>query len=664
MISILFLLTISSAIDYMAVRKDIEAILPNPSADSGNLGPRLIRLAWHCSGTYRTTDGRGGCDGARIRFDPEINWADNAGQAGAMKFLEPIKIKYGDELSWGDLIILAANTAIHVHDGPEIKMCTGKIDVDDGSESRDWLTPTSITSETFLIYVNPKVDGPDQVRKVFGYMDMNDTETVALIGGGHAFGKCHATRSSFEGAWTTNATYFDNQFFHFLANVLNGSMVYTKNETTKQYDSTFDNKKVLMLHTDLALINDTKYIPIVRQMADDYDYYFDMFNHSWTKLVYRDFGNKGCAEDDFPVSELITNYDQKYWDGIAKEISDIYLNGDMDDAPLLVRLAWQCAGTFRGTDYRGGCDGARIRFNPENSWAANNGINDALDLLRNISEKHANDRHPPSWADLIILAGTQALKDMGLDLEMPFCPGRVDVMSESEAKEGSKYLETSFLDPEFGRDGDDRSLEIQIKDRASMMNFTLREMVVLNGGGHSIGKCHSAVSGYAGKWTSNPTEFDNSWFKQVLQVQDALGALDEKWEKKTLENGRSQWVNKADPTLMMLHSDLAHTKDPILRKIVTDYAGNNDKFLRDFRDAWLKLVNSDRYGNVCATRSINNNARSGDDSEDKDYLSNLALVLISLLGGLLFCTLLALGCCYCRTKDSETSYKKFGSLNQ
>merc|ERR1719483_1955408 len=202
-------------------------------------------------------------------------------------------------------------------------------------------------------------------------------------------------------------------------------------------------------------------------------------------------------------------------------------------------------------------------------------------------------------------------------------------MSEAEAKEGSKYLETSFLDPEFGRDGDDRPLEIQIKDRASMMNFTLREMVVLNGGGHSTGK-----------WTSNPTEFDNSWFKQVLQVQDALGALDEKWEKKTLENGRSQWVNKADPTLMMLHSDLAHTKDPILRKIVTEYAGNNDRFLRDFRDAWLKLVNSDRYGNVCATRSINNNARSGDDSEDKDYLSNLALVLISLLGGLLFCTLL------------------------
>merc|ERR1711953_1013332 len=196
------------------------------------------------------------------------------------------------------------------------------------------------------------------------------------------------------------------------------------------------------------------------------------------------------------------------------------------------------------------------------------------------------------------------------------------------------------------------------------MNFTLREMVVLNGGGHSIGGCHADISGYSGNWTSEPVSFDNSWFKQVLKVQDSLGVLDEDWEKKSLTNGRSQFVNKIDPSLIMLHSDIAHTNDPVLRKIVTDYAGNNTRFLHDFRDAWLKLVNSDRYGNVCASRSLNPQAKNNDDdSRDKDYLSNLALVIISILGGLLFCTILALCCSYCRSKEDEYTFDKKVSLN-
>lgn len=662
---VLLFLLLSNAINHDDVKRDVLELLPNPYADSGNNGPRLIRLAWHCSGTYRTTDGRGGCDGARIRFKPEIKWADNAGQAGALKILEPIKIKYGDELSWGDLIIIAANVAIHESGGgPAIKMCTGKIDAKDGSDS-EWLKPTSITSETFLIYVNPHIDNATQIRKVFGYMDMNDTETVALIAGGHAFGKCHATRSGFEGPWTPNATYFDDAFVQFLIENLNGEREYTLNATVEgQYDTTYigteGSKHLMMLHTDLALIHDDNYTSIVQQFANNYDFYEDMFQHSWTKLVYRDFGNKPCAEDPVTVPDVIQNYDDGFWTGIAKEISDIYMNekdGNMEDAPLFVRLAWQCAGTYRGTDYRGGCNGARIRFSPEKDWPANKGMNEALSLLQPIKDRHTD----VSWADLIILAGTQALQDMGAE-KMPFCPGRVDVSSEEEAESGSQYLETSFLDPQTGRDGDDRSLETQIRDRASMMNFTLREMVLLNGGGHSIGRCHANISGYDGMWTIEPTVFDNSWFKSALTVQDSAKALDKNWELKTLDSGKSQYVNKSNTKLMMLHSDIAFTTDPVLRKMVTDYAGNNTRFLFDFRDAWLKLVNSDRYGNVCASRGIHSQGKSSGDSEDKDYLSNLAIVLISLLGGLLFCILLG-GCClYCRTQKDSTEYKKF-SMN-
>jgi len=420
-----------------------------------------------------------------------------------------------------------------------------------------------------------------------------------------------------------------------------------------------------MLHTDLALIHEDNYLSIVKTFAEDYDTYEDMFNHSWSKLVYRDFGNKGCAEDPIEVPDQIENYDDSFWKEVASKVSDLYMGdeGDMDDAPLLVRLAWQCAGTYRGTDYRGGCNGARVRFDPEASWPANKGVDKALNLLSKVKDQH-NDS--VTWADLIILAGTQALQDMGLNLEMPFCPGRVDVTNEEEAKMGSKYLETSFLDAEFGRDGDNRDLNVQIRDRASMMNFTLREMVVLNGGGHSIGKCHVDVSGYEGQWTAEPNTFDNSWFKQVLKVQDSLGILDhEHWQTQDQSNGRTQFVNKMDPSLIMLHSDIAHTKDSVLRKIVTDYAGNNKRFLYDFRDAWLKLVNSDRYGNVCASRSLSPQAKTNDDSEDKDYLSNLAIVLISILGGLLFCVLFAACCYYSGQKDVKHEFKdrRYSSLN-
>lgn len=344
-----------------------------------------------------------------------------------------------------------------------------------------------------------------------------------------------------------------------------------------------------MLHTDLALTQDESYVSIVQQMAADFDFYEDMFQHSWNKLVYRDFGNKPCAEEEIKVPESITNFDEEFWGQVQADIAATYEEDTMD-APILVRLAWQCSGTFRQTDYRGGCDGGRIRFSPEKDWPSNKGLDKAFDMLQPVKDKHPD----LSWADVIILAGTTALMDMGAPM-ISFCPGRTDVANEEEAAEGSKYLNNSFFDPETGRWNDDRPLVTQMHDRASMMGLSLREWVVLNGGGHSMGGCSAANSGYTGSWTDNPDIFDNQWFLKVLQAQDVLGELSPPWREE-VHDGKTYVT---DGSTILLKTDLAFTNDPEMRVIVEDYASDNIKFQSDFVKAWVKLVNSDRYGNVC-----------------------------------------------------------------
>lgn len=609
----LCLLLICQAIDYDAVRDDLMELFPNSAADEGNYGPRLIRLAWHCSGTYRTTDGRGGCDGARIRFDPEAHWADNAGQLGALKLLEPLYLKYGGDISWGDLIVLAANTAIELNGkGPEIPFCAGRVDATDGSDS-EWLKPTSIASQTFLIYVDPGVDDAKQIRKVFGYMDVDDWETVALIGGGHAFGRCHASRSGFDGKWTNSPTFFDNQYFQLLDKNADEYKSIIKNTTTeqRQYEIMHNDETLMMLHTDLALIYDESYRKIVANYSQDPEYYEEMFQHSWEKLVNRDLGNKPCKDDPVPVPEEIKHYDANLWASVKSDVQQIW-DEDTEDAPQFVRLAWQCAGTYRFTDHRGGCDGGRIRFNPEKNWPANAGLQATLNLLKPIYQKYLNSRkfkgHTVSWADLIIIAGTTALEDLGA-LEMPFCPGRVDVANESMAALGSKYLNTTFLDPEDGRAGDDRPLNIQMRDSLAMRDFTLREMTVLNGGGHSIGKCHADISGYDGQWTEDPTQFDNSFFTTLLLNN---------WMDQPTTMGKNQMTNE-DGSLIMLHTDMVFSEDGDFKTIAEEYSIDNDKFLTDFRSAWIKLVNSDRYGDVC----LNIPDQEEEDEDEDDYCQNL-----------------------------------------
>lgn len=570
------------AYDPEEVRADIRAILINPEADDGNYGPFLIRLAWHCAGTYRRTDGRGGCDGARIRFDVERSWDDNAGlipgphnqdpkTITALELLAPTKYKYGNALSWGDLIVLAGSTAIEEMGGPKMDFCGGRVDAYEGYSIEEL--------NVELIYVNAGNTSPPDVREKFDKMDMNDQETVALIGGGHAFGRCHASRSGFDGAWTTNPSLFSNQYFTLLMDrVYEESMV-----IPGQYETHIGGKQYIMLHADVVLLDDPIYSQWVETYADDEDLLFDHFKAAWEKLMNRDMGLRPCAGTIPTIPPMAMEVE---YEAVKADVLALLPDPEADSGtwgPLMVRLGWHCAGTYRATDHIGGCNGARIRHDPEASWGSNKDVDLALQRLQSVKDAHVG----LSWADLIIIASTTALESMGA-LPMPFCPGRTDVSPEV-AQEQSKNL-----DPEIYLDAQ-TATAFKLRESMKIMGFTDREMVVLNGGGHSIGQCHHFRSGFHGPWTHNPAELNNQFFHLLLDLD---------WTPAEVpETGRMQFVNLDSQgnagTLMMLFSDMIFRDDDKFRAIVEEYAQDNDLFLEDFRKAWIKLVNADRFGDVC-----------------------------------------------------------------
>jgi len=290
-------------------------------------------------------------------------------------------------------------------------------------------------------------------------------------------------------------------------------------------------------------------------------------------------GNRPCAGQLVEVPNLDIDYEAVKADVLAVLPSPKPIGGTY--GPLMVRLAWHCAGTYRETDHLGGCNGARIRFEPEIKWGSNTDVQIALDLLEPIQRKYDG----LSWADLIVIAGSTALESMG-SLPMPFCPGRVDVTAE-EAEIGSQYLDPEiYLDPET-------ATAPRLRESMKIMGFTDREMVVLNGGGHSIGRCHHFRSGFQGPWTHNPTEVSNSFFQLLLENH---------WEEVEVpQTGKKQFRDTETGQLMMLFSDMVFRDDPKFRAIVEEYAQDNDLFLREFRDAWVKLMNGDRFGGVCLT---------------------------------------------------------------
>lgn len=551
-------------VDFANVQADIQALLPNPAADSGNYGPLFIRLAWHCAGTYRTTDGRGGCDGARIRISPESDSPDNAGLAAALELLRPIKDSY-PAMSWGDLIVLAGTTAITTNNGPEVKFCAGRVDVDEGSDSPIYMEDGT-DSPNGLIYVDAGAAGPKEIRDQFTLMDMNDQETVALVGGGHAFGKCHSTSSGFEGPWTRDPTNWSNEYF--------GNLLTIEWEATKspkgqpQFNS--PDGALMMLTADIALTKDESYLQLAQMYAQDEDALTRDFGAAWYKLMTRDQGAKPCLGEEEPAFVPVLNYAK-----VRKSIVGIFANEDADFGhygPLLVRLAWHCSGTYRSTDHRGGCNGARIRHEPEFSWGENMNLDKALDLLEPIKSEFGVEL---TWSDLIVLTGTTALEEMGAN-PMTFCPGRTD----DEDGSASQYLdEAIYINGETGT-------AAQIKESMRIMGFSAREMTVLNGGGHSVGQTHTGTSGFTGPWTHSPTEVSNSFFTLLLEND---------WTAKMSEGDRKQFTDSSTGTLTMLHTDLEFKKDPEFRTFVDIYAGDDALFQAEFAAAWTKLMNANYW---------------------------------------------------------------------
>jgi len=566
-----------------AVRAKVKDILVDENADDGNYGPFLVRLAWHCAGTYRKTDGRGGCDGARIRFDVERTWDDNAAlipgphedakvapgdrkTITALELLAPIKYEFGNALSWGDLIVLAGSFALEELGGPHMDFCGGRVDAYEGYSIEEL--------DVSMIYVNAGNTSAADVREKFTKMDMNDQETIALIGGGHAIGRCHASRSGFDGAWTANPSEFSNEYFHFLT-----QLDYEEGEIPGQFETTVNSKKYIMLHADYVLLDDEEYTFWLNRYAEDEDLFYTHFKAAWEKLMNRDMGLRPCAGSIPAIPETEVDYD-----AVKQDVLALLPDADADFqtwGPLMVRLGWHCSGTYRQTDHIGGCNGARIRHDPEASWGSNKDVDLALQRLEPVFDKYDG----LSWADLIIIASTTALESMGA-LPMPFCPGRTDV-SASLAKEQS-----ANLDPEIYLNPETATADL-LRESMKIMGFTDREMVVLNGGGHSIGQCHHFRSGFSGPWTHNPAKVSNEFFSLLIS---------EEWVVTSAPHtGRKQFQDKKTETLTMLFSDLVFRDDDRFRAIVEEYAQDNDLFLEDFRKAWIKLVNADRFGDVCVT---------------------------------------------------------------
>jgi len=664
-------------IDFSAVKNDIEALLTDSKdfwpADYGTYGPLFIRLAWHASGSYRTSDGRGGADGGRQRFDPERSWADNTNLDKARSLLEDIKIKYGQGLSWGDLIVLAGDTAIESMGGPNLGFCGGRIDDHSGDESallgpsdeQEALYPCKndagensengtckapLGSTTVgLIYVNPEgplgdpkpKDSVHQVRDTFGRMNMNDSETIALIGGGHAVGKTHGAcpdgpgdspkdnpehpweglcgtgemkgkgpntfTSGFEFPWTTTPTKWSNQFFQ---NLLNFNWILEDNTKTPggHYQWKVNGtgptapaahgdgeQPIGMLTTDRSLLNDSEYRVLLQKYADSEEEFNHAFKNAWYKLTSRDMGPYSrCIGDNIPPPQE-WQYPLPEFQGELPDInavkSDIReLMNSVDNMGSYARLAWQCMSTFRSTDYLGGCNGARIRFPTQQEWSINTGIQDIIETLRPIKDKYEESL---SWADLIVLAGNTEIEKMGGNT-MTFCGGRTDASSDAGASD--------YLEPKINGSASEDNLSF--KEYMGLMGLTPREYAALHGAGYALGQNKAKCAGlFCQRDTTQIDKLSNIFFKRIVN---------HRWHRD--DSNDVCYKPECDEDLCMYPVDVQFSFDAELKTIAEDYAFDNYLFLEELASAWTKLANADRFdgptGNICDNTPPPNSGRS------------------------------------------------------
>ena len=668
-------------LDLDAVKKDIAALMTQSQpwwpADYGHYGPFFIRMAWHSAGTYRVADGRGGADGGQQRFEPLNSWPDNVSLDKARRLLWPIKQKYGRQISWADLMVLTGNVALESMGFKTFGFAGGRQDdweadmVYWGPESK-WLEDKRYSGDRQLerplaavqmglIYVNP--EGPNgnpdplaaarDIRETFGRMAMNDEETVALIAGGHTFGKAHGAHapakclgpepaaagleqqglgwenkcgkgnaedtitSGLEGAWTTNPIAWTSQY---LDNLFMFEWVQTKspagaiqwvpsnnNAANTVMDAHDPSKRhaPIMFTTDLSLKFDPEYRKISERFRKDPQEFADAFARAWFKLTHRDMGPRSrYLGSAVPAEQLI-------WQDPVPAVDHELINAD-DVAQLkskildsglstsdLVRTAWASAATFRGSDMRGGANGARIRLEPQRSWEANDpkALAQALEALESVQKafnRAQKGGKKVSLADVIVLGGAaaieQAAKKAGHDVQVPFTPGRTDASQAQTDVSSFAVLEPTAdgFRNYFGKDNRLSPAEMLV-ERANLLTLTVPEMTVLVGGMRALGA--NAGGATHGVFTDRPGTLSNDFFVNLLDMST-------KWAKSSQSEGVYEGVDRQTGKLEWTATpvDLVFGSHSELRAVAEVYAADDagEKFVRDFVAAWTKVMNLDR----------------------------------------------------------------------
>ncbi|MBK8149108.1 MAG: catalase/peroxidase HPI [Acidobacteria bacterium] len=669
-------------LDLAALKADIKKTLTTSQdwwpADYGNYGPLFIRMAWHSAGTYRSMDGRGGAGGGQQRFDPLNSWPDNANLDKARRLLWPIKQKYGRMISWADLMVLTGNVALEdmgfktlgfaggrqddweadlVYWGPETKMLSG----DKRYEGDRKLEKPLAAVQMGLIYVNP--EGPEgnpdpilaakDIRETFGRMGMDDEETVALIAGGHSFGKTHGAQktdcvgpepaaakledqgfgwnnkcgkgnaedtvtSGLEGAWTKTPAKWS---INFLENLFAFEWVKTKSPAgATQWipkdgegkdlvpDAHIKGKRVppIMLTTDLSLKFDPVYEKISRRFLANPKEFELAFAKAWFKLTHRDMGPRArYIGPDVPQMTLIWQDPLPKVDYELIDVKDIaalkskILGSGLSNAAL-IRAAWASASSFRSTDMRGGANGGRIRLAPQKNWEANDPaeLSKVLATLEGIQKEFngtQSGRKKVSFADLVILGGAaaieQAAKKGGVDVTVPFTPGRADATQEQTNVENFELLRPT-ADGFRNYYGKDNRLppSVLLVDKASLLSLTVPEMTVLVGGMRSL-NANTGGSEF-GVFTGRPGTLSNDFFVNLLDMSTKWSkspSAEGVYEGRDRKTGNLKW--KATPV------DLVFGSHAELRAVAEVYASDDAKakFVKDFVDAWAKVMNLDRF---------------------------------------------------------------------
>lgn len=667
------------SLDYNALKKDLKELMTQSQewwpADFGHYGPLFIRMAWHSAGTYRTGDGRGGSRAGQQRFAPINSWPDNGNLDKARRLLWPIKQKYGNKISWADLMILSGNVALESMGFPTFGFAGGREDVWEpekdvywGSEKK-WLDDQRYADgrklenplaavQMGLIYVNP--EGPNgnpdpvlaaiDIRETFARMGMNDEETVALIAGGHSFGKTHgagdatlvglepeaapieaqgfgwesayrsgkgtdAITSGLEVTWTATPIQWGHGFFKIL---FNNEWELTKSPAGAHQWVAKDDKEIIpdafdknkkhrptMLTTDLSLRFDTEYEKISRRFMENPDEYTETFARAWFKLTHRDMGPKTtylgpeAPQEDLIWQDPIPVRNQDLID--AKDIENlknIILNSGLT-IDELVETAWASASTYRHSDRRGGANGARIMLAPQKDWEVNNPkqlekVIAALSKIQN-DFNAKNKSKKVSMADLIVLGGSAAIErasiNAGVNTKVPFTPGRMDALQNQTDIDAMKLLEPiadGFRN--YKKSDYTFTTEQLLVDKAQLLRLTAPEMTVLLGGMRVLNTNYDNSN--KGVFTKETNKLNNAFFVNLLDMNTIWTPTDDTNENfigKDRATGTIKWYATRSDLIFGSHSEL--------RAIAEVYASSDamEKFVRDFVSAWIKVMNSDRF---------------------------------------------------------------------